>query len=149
MAGTALFSHAPPDTIGHVELNGLKPGSAARIAVHEGSCSRLSASFVTLAEVAGDAKGKATGDGLLLLRGSESVEFRTIADGGHSVSVAQDDKTVACGAVPKQGTEAAAPGSDAPPPWNTYAAIATGVLVAAGAILFVFQRKRKKAKSAT
>lgn len=143
VGGSARFTHSAPDTIGHVEITGLQPGSSARIVVHAGDCSGQSASSVTLAEVAADAKGKAVGDGLLLLKGQESVDFRKVADGAHSVSIVQQDKVVACGTLPKKGTLAVAVTDDAPP-IMTIATIATAAVVLAGLVLFVVQRRNAR-----
>jgi hypothetical protein len=138
VGGTATFSFTHPDTRALVELTGLDPGATARIIVHAGDCSGQSASFVALPDVSADAGGNATADGLLLFQGRETVELGTIADGEHSISVVQGDRTVACGEVPELGQRAAEPepkGIASEPPWIPIAGILTIVLLAAGAIL--------------
>jgi hypothetical protein len=136
VGGTATFSFTHPDTRALVELKGLDPGATARITVHAGGCSRPSASFVALPDVSADAKGNATADGLLLFQGREAVELNTIADGEHSISVAQGDRALACGEVPKLGQAAAEPDDiSSEPPWIPIAGILTIVVLAAAAIL--------------
>lgn len=143
VGGTATFTFTYPDTRALVEVKGLDPGAAARVTVHAGGCSRQGASFVALSDVAADADGNATADGLLLFQGSESIQLETIADGEHSISVTQGDRAVACGAVPKLGERAAEPEeeSNQEPPWILFATVATVVILLGAGALAMKRRK--------
>ena len=141
--GTANFTFSLLDTRALVKLNGLDPGATARITVHAGDCSRQSASFVALPDVTADADGNATAEGLLLFQGKEAVELDTIADGAHSISVAQGDRTVACGEVMQLGQAAEEPEDDSgdEPPFILIAVVAT-VAVLLVAVGLVIKRRR-------
>ena len=144
VGGTANFTFLHPDTRALVKVNGLDPGATARITVHAGGCSSQSASFVALPDVTADADGNATTEGLLLFQGKEAVELDTIADGEHSISVAQGDRTVACGEVTQLGQAAEEPKDDSgdEPPFILIAAVAT-VVVLLVAVVIAMKRRRK------
>ncbi|MGQ0680516.1 MAG: hypothetical protein ACT4OM_12835 [Actinomycetota bacterium] len=142
VTGTATLTFSPPDTIAHVELGGLAPGTKARISIQEGGCDGPRKTFSTLPDTTADSQGKAVADGLVLIDGEESVALATVADGAHSVSIVRGDAQVACGEVLRVGAVAPASSqaSGAEPPWFFYALIATAVVLAAGGIIFKRQK---------
>lgn len=105
--GSAVLTAAGEGTDISLDITGLTPGAPASATLHAGTCDAPSASFAALPDLTADASGRATAEGQVLFRGTESVALASIADGQHVMFISQSGKQVACAWVPQVETEPA------------------------------------------
>jgi len=102
--GHAILTAAGEGTNVSLDITGLAPGSTAIATLHAGSCAAPGASFAELPDLAANAEGRATAEGQVLYRGTESVALDAIADGEHIISISQAGQMVACAWIPQAET---------------------------------------------
>ncbi|MGH3072123.1 MAG: hypothetical protein ACRDNB_07625 [Gaiellaceae bacterium] len=82
-----------------VRLNGLKPGSTARVLLRSGRWPNVSASFATAVNLKADALGRARASSAIRFR-NEPVAFNIVADGDHVLTVVAGGRVVALAEIP-------------------------------------------------
>jgi hypothetical protein len=82
-----------------LDLHGLAPVSGARALLHAGTCRHFGASFAAIVTAKANAKGSVRTRGHLLFHGLP-VDYGSIADGGHVITVVSGSRVVACGVIP-------------------------------------------------
>ena len=99
VAGSATVGASGPGTLVLLDLHGLAPGSGVRSLLHAGTCAHFGASFAAIVTATANAKGTVHTRGHVLFHGLR-VDYSTIADGGHVITVVSGSRVVACGVIP-------------------------------------------------
>jgi hypothetical protein len=99
VAGTGTVTQNGIGTRVAVRLNGLEPGSTARVLLRSGRWPNLSASFARAVTVKADASGRARGTSAIRFR-NEPVAFNIVADGHHVLTVVVSGRVVAQAEIP-------------------------------------------------
>ena len=99
VAGSTTVGAGPAGTLVLLDLHGLAPRSGVRALLHAGTCAHFGASFAATVTATANPKGAVHTRGHVLFHGL-SVDYSTIADGGHVITVVSGSRVVACGVVP-------------------------------------------------
>ncbi len=99
VAGTGVVTQNGIGTAVSVRLNGLEPGSTARVLLRTGRYPKLSASFAKAVNAKADGRGRARASSAIRFR-NEPVAFHLVADGDHVLTVVAGGKIVAIAEIP-------------------------------------------------
>ena len=99
VSGTATLTAEGNGTRVSLDIAGLAPSTTAQATMHAGTCAAPGASAAELPDLTADANGRATANGQILFRGTESVALATMADGQHIIAVGDPNGTLACGVI--------------------------------------------------
>ena len=99
VAGSATVGSSGAGTLVLLDLHGLAPGSGVRSLLHAGTCAHFGASFAAIVTATANAKGAVRTRGHVSFHGMP-VDYSTIADGGHVITVVSRSRVVACGVIP-------------------------------------------------
>ena len=99
VAGSATVGASGPGTLVLLDLHGLAPGSGVRSLLHAGTCAHFGASFAAIVTATANAKGAVHSRGHVRFHGLP-VDYSTIADGSHVITIVSGSRVVACGVIP-------------------------------------------------
>jgi hypothetical protein len=99
VTGSATVGASRPGTRVLLDLHGLASGSGVRVLLHAGTCARFGASFAAIATTTANANGAVRTRGHVRFHGMP-VDYSTIADGAHVITVVSGSRVVACGVIP-------------------------------------------------
>ena len=102
VTGSATVGASTRGTLVLLDLHGLVPASGVRALLHAGTCAHFGASFAAIVTATANAKGALRIRGHVLFHGLP-VDYSTIADGGHVITVVSGSRVVACGVIPGMG----------------------------------------------
>ncbi len=143
VSGTARLTAQGNGTQVSLEVSGLASGSTVRATLQAGTCDTPGASTAALPELTAEASGAASATGPILFRGTEQVALEAIADGAHTITVANADGVLACGIIPEPGTtggSAGLPATGMLTLWMPALLLVGASLLASGAALWLWAR---------
>ena len=99
--GAAMLTARGERTLFSLVVRRLPPRTAARAFLHDGTCTRPSASLTALATLTSGPAWRASASGLVRYRGREDVALSSIVDRAHVIVLRIGRRAVACGTVPR------------------------------------------------
>jgi hypothetical protein len=100
VGGTAILAARGAGTSIVLRLHGLAPGASVRWLLHAGTCRRPSASVAIVGTGTADRVGRLARAGSVRFRG-EPLRMAIVADGDHLLTIVENGRVVACGAIPR------------------------------------------------
>jgi hypothetical protein len=99
VTGSATVGASGRGTLVLLDLHGLAPAGGVRALLHAGTCAHSGAGFAAIVTATANAQGAVRTRGHVLFH-RLPVDYGTIADGGHVITIVSGSRVVACGVIP-------------------------------------------------
>ena len=99
VTGSATVGASGRGTLVLLDLHGLASASGVRALLHAGTCAHFGASFAAIVTATANAQGAVHSRGHVRFHGLP-VDYSTIADGSHVITIVSGSRVVACGVIP-------------------------------------------------